>query len=177
MLKTTYRRFTLCSKSNDERITIDLDLAFEDPNNPHGPKIELPHLAIIESKAGSEMSRSAKVLKKYGIKKASGCSKYCLGLCYLGKVTSQEKFKKTLKDIEALGGPVSIKRVQKKIKHVVKKSSRSVQALQNSIIAAKRGVATKKAVAAKKKVAKKTPTKKVATKPVRKPVKRVAKRK
>ena len=132
-MRTAYKRLTLCSKYGDERITIDMDLSFSDPNDPNSKVIELPHLAIIESKASSEKARSAKVMKKFDVKKAGGCSKYCLGLIYFEKVTSHKKFKDTLAFIDETGGQVSLKRVQKKQKAVVAKSKIAVIDLKKSI--------------------------------------------
>lgn len=146
MMRTTYKRFTLCSRFNDERLTIDLDLAFEDPNNPDAPRIELPHLAIIESKAGTAESRSAKLMKKFDVKKASGCSKYCLGLIYLKKVASWKKFKATLERIEELGGDVSIKRTEAKIEKTVAIAKKSTATLQREVHAAINTIDSKKPV-------------------------------
>ena len=146
MLRTVYKRFTLCSRHNDERITIDLDLSLSDPQNPKSPVIELPHLAIIESKAAAEMSRSAKIMQKYHIKKASGCSKYCLGMIYLNKVTSKTKFKNTLDHIETLGGSVSLKKVQKHIKKAVETSKKSTAKLKNMVAATVKPVLVKTAL-------------------------------
>lgn len=132
-IKTRYKRFTLCSKYSDERITIDLDLTFSDPNNTGAKPIEIPHLAIIESKATSEKSRSAKIMKKFGIKKVGGCSKYCLGLIYFKKVTSQKKFKNTLKTIEKLGGKSSLSRAEKKQKKTLALSKTSMNELKKVV--------------------------------------------
>ncbi len=156
IMKTTYKRFTLCSKHGDERITIDLDLSFEDPNNKASKKIELPQVAIIESKASSENSRSAKIMKKFGVKKAWGCSKYCLGLIYFGMVTSEKRFKDTIKFIEKTGGAASLQKTQKKTKSVVKESKLSMIDLKKSITdAGKARKTTAKKPVAKKPVAKK----------------------
>jgi VTC domain len=133
IMKTTYKRFTLCSRYGDERITIDLDLSFTNPNDPNSKVVELPHLAIIESKASSVSSRSAKIMKKFDVKQAGGCSKYCLGLIYFDMVTSKKKFKNTLKYIEKTGGSVSHQKVQKKLKSVVAKSKLSMVDLKKSI--------------------------------------------
>lgn len=154
IMKTTYKRFTLCSKYGDERITIDLDLSFTDPNNPHSKVVELPHLAIIESKASSENSRSAKVMKKFGVSKACGCSKYCLGVIYFDMVTSQKKFKETIKFIEKTGGEVSHQKVQKKIKNAVHATKLSMVDLKKSISDTAKARATKKAPAKAKAAAK-----------------------
>ncbi len=152
MMKTTYKRFTLCSKAGTERITIDLDLSFTDPNAKNSKSIELPHVAIIESKASSPSSPSAKVMKKFGIKKAGGCSKYCLGLIYFDMVSSQKKFKNTIKFIEKTGGEISHDKVQKKLKGVVEKSKISMVDLKKSISS---NAKSKKAPAAKTKTTKK----------------------
>lgn len=142
MMKTTYKRFTLCSKYGDERITIDLDLTFSDPNNPNSKTVELPHLAIIESKASSVSARSAKIMKKFKVKQSGWCSKYCLGLIYFDMVTSQKKFKDTIKFIEKTGGSISIKKVEKRKSNVIAKSKLSMVDLKKSISSTKAKPAT-----------------------------------
>lgn len=132
-MRTTYRRFTLCSKANDERITIDFDLSFSDPTDPNTKSIELPHLAIIEAKSSERDSRSAELMKRFDIERASGCSKYCLGLIYFDRVTSHERFDNTLETIEKLGGKVSITRVQKKQDKQIAKSKSKMDSLKGSI--------------------------------------------
>lgn len=169
-MKTTYKRFTLCSKYGDERITIDLDLSFTDPNDPESKRIELPHVAIIESKASSTKSRTAKVMKKFGITKAGGCSKYCLGLIYFDKVASHKRFKETIAFIEKTGGSISHQKVQKKKRAVVAKSASAVSTLKKAVLAP----ATKAAVKATKKVL--APKAKALLTPVKKPTRAVAAR-
>lgn len=132
-MRTEYKRFTLCSKANDERITIDLDLSFSDPNDPQSTKIELPHLAIIEAKASQRNSRSSELMKKFDINKASGCSKYCLGLIYFDRVTSHDKFKETIEVIEDLGGKVSIKYVEGKKKRTIEKGQKKLDTLKEAV--------------------------------------------
>jgi hypothetical protein len=144
-MKTTYKRLTLCSKFGDERITIDMDISFTDPNDPTWKVIELPHFAIIESKASSAKSRSMKVMKKFDVKNASGCSKYCLGLIYFNKVSSHKRFKDTLAFIEKSGGEVSVKKVEKRKKAVVAKSKIDVIDLKKSISTSPKKKMTRKA--------------------------------
>ncbi len=132
-MRTTYKRFTLCSKANDERITIDLDLSFSDPTDVNSKVIELPHLAIIEAKSSQRESRSSELMKKFDIQRATGCSKYCLGLIYFDRVTSHEKFDETLQTIEKLWGKASISRVLKKQDKQIAKSTWKVNLLKDTI--------------------------------------------
>ncbi len=74
-----------------------------------------------------------KVMKKFGVKKAGGCSKYCLGLIYFDMVTSKKKFKDTIKFIEKTGGNVSHQKVEKKLKNTVKATKLSMVDLKKSI--------------------------------------------
>ncbi len=101
-LATRYSRITLCSKSNDERVTVDFSIKLEDLRNEWKDIISLDNLVILESKSMSKDWKSAKIMKKYGIKKASSCSKYSLGLCYQKMVEDVSKFKPTMRKIEKI---------------------------------------------------------------------------
>lgn len=50
-IETTCKRITLCSKTNDERITIDLDIELRDMRDPTARTIKLSNIAIVESKS------------------------------------------------------------------------------------------------------------------------------
>jgi hypothetical protein len=90
-----------------------------------------------------------KVMKKFKIKSAHGCSKYCLGLIYFDKVSSHKRFKDTLNFIEKTGGDISIKKVQKKQKAIIAKSKIDVIDLKKLISASPKKKTTRKKVAVK----------------------------
>jgi len=61
-VRTLYQRITLCSKNNDERITIDFDLKLQDRSKPLASVITLPPIAIIETKSAHNKCRSHDIL-------------------------------------------------------------------------------------------------------------------
>lgn len=101
-VRNSYKRFTLCSKKNDERLTIDFDIELWDARNPEAKPVKLQNLVIIESKSNSNTCKSREILKSRGIEDASGCSKYCLGLYYHHLVNSRNTFKDAISTIEAI---------------------------------------------------------------------------
>jgi hypothetical protein len=101
---TQYNRFTLCSKTGEERLTIDFNIKvaeLRDPENK-GKIIELPNLAIIESKSTSKNCMSGQLMAAHNIPVASSCSKYGLGVYYLGHAESWERFQHSINKIEAI---------------------------------------------------------------------------
>ncbi len=98
-MQTKCKRITLCSKTSAERITIDFDIELKDLRDPNSRTIKLGNFAIMESKAKSEKGYGKKLMKKMDIEEASGCSKYCLGVHYFGRMKSHDKFKDTIKFI------------------------------------------------------------------------------
>lgn len=100
-LRNAYKRMTFCSKDNNERITVDYDIRFYDPNNKNN-NARLENIAIIESKAASQPAPSYETFKDLGLNKQSACSKYCLGLNYLDMVSENDHFKDTLQTIKEL---------------------------------------------------------------------------
>lgn len=97
-LRNTYKRITFCSKNNDERITIDFNVSFYDPVNLMQTHT-MENIAIVESKAATQPAPSASIFEKLGMKQQKACSKYCLGLNYLEKVTKNDHFVWTLSTI------------------------------------------------------------------------------
>ncbi len=91
-----FRRITLVSKTDEERVTIDLDLSFKNVNT--GEITEAPDLAVFEVKQ-PRFSRKSVVISKlhhfrvYPVR----ISKYCLGIisCY-GEELRKNGFKKKL---------------------------------------------------------------------------------
>lgn len=98
-IQTKCKRITLCSKTSAERITIDFDIELKDLRDPNSRTIKLGNFAIMESKSKSDKGYGKKLMKKMDIEEASGCSKYCLGVHYFGRMKSHDKFKNTIKFI------------------------------------------------------------------------------
>jgi len=79
ILRTSYRRGTLYVPSSQSRATIDLDLAWELDT---GMRLELPHLAIVETKSGSTPSTVDRLLWHNGYR-PQVISKYATGMAAL----------------------------------------------------------------------------------------------
>jgi hypothetical protein len=105
-MQTTYKRITLCSKTTEERITIDLDLIFTDPKVKKSGSLRVQDFVIIEvkQKLGSTDTFCRDVITQNGGELAEGCSKYCLGLIYFDRVKKFTHFQKTVDYINAHGG-------------------------------------------------------------------------
>lgn len=98
---TKYSRLTLCSKKNDERVTIDFNVRTLDARDKKSTEIPFRNLVILESKSSGKNGKSHKIMKKHGVKEA-GCSKYSLGLIYHKKVSEISSFEKTMKKLEKI---------------------------------------------------------------------------
>lgn len=66
---TQYNRITLCSKNNDERITIDFNIKLINAHNPSQEK-HITARAILESKSTSEQCMSHQIMHELGHEKA-----------------------------------------------------------------------------------------------------------
>jgi hypothetical protein len=98
-LVNRFNRFTLVDKKLQERVTIDSNLVFSDPNNLIG----LNGLVIIELKQNKN-SRDSSVysaLKNNGVRPGS-FSKYCLGVALLNRHDKYNNFKKIINLIHKL---------------------------------------------------------------------------
>lgn len=97
-LKVFYQRITLVSKRLDERITIDLDLRFFNPNNEktyrEGCIIEVKQLKRMHSLVFNRL-QNIKYLK-------DPLSKYCLGLLSLSPLLSHNLFKSKIYNFNKL---------------------------------------------------------------------------
>jgi hypothetical protein len=105
-LRTLYKRITLCSKKNDERITIDFDIKLQDITKQGKEMISLGPVAIIETKSSHKKSQSHSILNKLQYTAAKWCSKYCLGVVYSGLVTETKHFNNTMKFIDTVNKPI-----------------------------------------------------------------------
>ncbi len=89
-----FKRITLTNKKFTERITIDLEINFE---NQRQEKIALPNLCVIEVKQGKSdvFSNTIQVLKKLRIHE-TGFSKYAIGVSLLEPDIKHNNFKPVL---------------------------------------------------------------------------------
>ena len=100
-LWNSFTRLTLVHKTKNERLTIDLNLAF---NSVLGNiKKEIPHIIIAEVKQekASSDSEFIKVIRKHHIREI-GMSKYCIGTALLNKDLKQNNFKERILKINKL---------------------------------------------------------------------------
>lgn len=125
-IRTLYKRVTLCSKKNDERITIDFDVQVQDIMNKNTDLISLWPVAIIETKSSHNKSQSHAIIEKLWYKEAKWCSKYCLGILYTHTIPSTVRFKDTMNFIDAVNKP---------IKKIQKKTTQKLGGIKKSIIA------------------------------------------
>jgi len=100
-LWNSFTRITLVHKTINERLTIDLNLAFEDCNT--GKETSIPHITIAELKQGKANVNSdfVKAVKKYHIR-PMGMSKYCIGLALLNNQLKSNNFKERILKINKL---------------------------------------------------------------------------
>ena len=94
-----YRRSTLVALRGGERVTIDYRLSFAAPDRPNAPVRIGNDFIIIETKSGNGKGIADSALKKLGIRKASKCSKYCIGVNLTGCVAKNNNFLPTLKRV------------------------------------------------------------------------------
>ncbi len=95
-----FKRITLTNKKFTERITIDLEINFE---NKKGDKISLPNLCVVEVKQGKSdvFSNTIQVLKKLRIHE-TGFSKYAIGVSLLESGVKHNNFKPILLKLNKL---------------------------------------------------------------------------
>lgn len=98
-LTNYFKRITLTNKKFTERITIDLEIQFDNEKQ----KIELPHIVIIEVKQGKTdvFSSTIQCLKKLRIHESS-FSKYVVGVSMLEPQIKNNNFKPLLLKINKL---------------------------------------------------------------------------
>lgn len=89
-LWNTYTRVTLVSKTQCERVTIDLKLAFA----WQGRKLALPEIVIAEVKRDGSSAESdfIALMRRLGVRK-TGFSKYCVGVSLLYPDVKQNRFR------------------------------------------------------------------------------------
>ncbi len=89
-----YERITLVNESIPEKITIDLNINFQDASISH----TLSDLALIELKQKkiNHNSASFQLLKSLNIQPISGFSKYCMAMIYTQNVLKYNRFKQKI---------------------------------------------------------------------------------
>lgn len=94
-LRSRYTRISLLHKTENEKVTIDLDLSFS-----HQEKnLLLPHILMVEIKTPSRNeSQLVSYMKRNGFRQGS-LSKYCLGLIGLNPDLKHNRFKKSFTKI------------------------------------------------------------------------------
>ncbi len=120
-LKTKYQRCTLCHKETAEKITIDMNVAFEQVR--YGDESFSPkNLVIVEFKTERIGSPTQNIFEKHGMIELGACSKYCLGNYFLRNVKKRDRFNDTIakaKQIMYSTGP-TIKEEKTSIKQLKK---------------------------------------------------------
>lgn len=94
VLINTFKRITIVGPEVNERITLDYDISFSDPD---GRKAGLPSLAVIEVKKDrfSDRSHITEVLKESSVF-PTGFSKYCIGNAFLNDLLRKNILKPKL---------------------------------------------------------------------------------
>lgn len=99
-LSTKFHRITLVNKAKTERLTIDLDLIWE--NIVTGETKSFPELVIIELKRdGNVPSRMTKIMLDQHIKPLK-ISKYCIGTALTTPGLKKNRFKDKIRRIEKI---------------------------------------------------------------------------
>jgi hypothetical protein len=93
VMRTSYKRGTLYLPSSRSRATIDLDLAW---TLDTGKQLELPHLAIVETKSGSTPSAVDRLLWRHRHRPVS-LSKYATGMAALVPTLPSNKWAPVLR--------------------------------------------------------------------------------
>jgi hypothetical protein len=101
MLGNTFSRITLASRSERERVTIDLNLRFSGA----GQRVSLPGLAVVEIKQDGVDRCSGFIQQLQAAHlQPTGFSKYCIGVSLLYQQVKHNRFKPKLRLIDKLMG-------------------------------------------------------------------------
>lgn len=96
-LMVGYRRCTLVATDGGERVTIDSELSFVEPGGRKRPVRVGTDFIIVETKSSKGKGRADSALRNLGIRKASKCSKYCIGVNLTGAVEKNNVFLPTIR--------------------------------------------------------------------------------
>ena len=99
-LRTRFRRITLVNKQLTERLTIDMDLRWD--NVVSGKSMTYPELVVIELKRnGHATSRMMQIMQEAHIHPLK-ISKYCIGTALTTENLKKNRFKKKIRLIEKI---------------------------------------------------------------------------
>ncbi|MCF6199098.1 MAG: polyphosphate polymerase domain-containing protein [Hyphomicrobiaceae bacterium] len=98
-LMVGYRRCTLVAKAGGERVTIDYSLTFAQPGEEDNETRVGNGFIIIETKSENGYGIADTILKDHKVRKASKCSKYCIGVNLIGAVSKNNHFLPTIKRV------------------------------------------------------------------------------
>lgn len=101
-LVTSYRRVTLLLPESASRVTIDIDLCWQDGRTT----LRLPELVVVETKTGSSPSPADRVLWQHGTR-PTRISKYATGLAALRPELPQVPWRRTLRRHFGRAAPVT----------------------------------------------------------------------
>lgn len=97
-LRTAFHRITLVNKAKTERLTIDLDLVFE--NQVTSIRKTYPTLVIVELKRDGDVPSPMLSIMRSERVKPFKVSKYCIGTALTTPMTKINRFKKKIRIIE-----------------------------------------------------------------------------
>ena len=99
-LRTVFRRITLVNKQKTERLTIDLDLKFD--NQVNGRSEQIDGMVIIELKRdGNQPSPMLGIMQSEHVKQLK-VSKYCIGTALTNPDIKQNRFKQKIRKIRKI---------------------------------------------------------------------------
>lgn len=101
-LKTNYKRITMVSKKDDERLTFDFWVNVTNLRKNDAQNIDLKNLIIVETKSLKEVSLADKIMQKHNITQYKHCSKYCLWIIYSWLAEKYDAFKETMEKIKKI---------------------------------------------------------------------------
>ncbi len=101
VLKNAFNRITLVSLETQERVTIDLNISFEAPQD----QVAFPGLVIVEIKQEGKLRKTPIVYALRNMKsRETSVSKYCLGVMRLRKDAKSNAYKSKRLSIQKLTG-------------------------------------------------------------------------
>ena len=97
-LIVSYSRIALVSTVGQERVTVDTNISYQDTRTSRS--WALSHNAVVvETKTEKGTGEMDQLLKSRGYRRASGCSKYCLGLAQGDLVDRNNRFLPVLRKV------------------------------------------------------------------------------
>lgn len=101
IIEMRYRRMTLVAREGGERMTIDSEIEFRSGNLLSKVSKDL---FIVETKSARGNGLADKVLRACHLHPVSGCSKYCIGMAALEKVSRMNHFLPALRMLSMVPG-------------------------------------------------------------------------